>query len=224
MIDDGGNATAFRINHKYLPVDATATIAFETLYKEYIACGDRKLSIVVTPTIGVTKDSQCHVAMSKVAATLDLATKLYPLATNVACMNGPKSHIADATIKKGEPTLVPTTRKMKVAAAGATLGFACRVDGVVVELKSFADTGMLVPAWFCNSSIDKKDVNLKFNTLTVVIDSGVDADAAKHCKSKSIVDIQILVNTRALKVGDELQYSSMKQEIATSVKRPFDII
>ena len=208
-----------------MPVTTPTSIEFETLYKDYTACGEKKLPIIVAPTIGVTKEWAEYVVMAKVLAALDIAAKLYPHPTNIVCMSGPRSLIADANIKKGAITLVPSTRKMKVAAHGVTLGFLCRVDGLVIELNRAADAEMVVPAWFCNSSIDKKEVNLKLSTLTVVVDTAADtADGDKHYNSKSTIDIQILVNTRALKVGDELIYYQAVAPKGSTAKRPFDVI
>ena len=206
-----------------MPVTTPTSIEFETLYKDYTACGEKKLPIIVEPTIGVTKEWTEFVVMAKVLAALDIAAKLYPHPTNIVCMSGPKSLIADATIKKGAITLVPTTRKMKVAAHGVTLGFLCRVDGLVIELTQNANS--VVPAWFCNSAIDKKEVNLKISTMTVVVDTTADTEGGdKHYNSKSTIDIQILVNTRALKVGDELVYYQAVAPKGNTTKRPFDVI
>ena len=209
-----------------MPVTTPTPIEFETLYTTYNACGEKKLPTIMEPTIGVTTEWTEFVVMAKVLAALDIAAKLYPHPTNIVCMSGPKSLIADANIKKGAITLVPTTRKMKVAAHGVTIGFLCRVDGFVIELNRAADAEMVVPAWFCNSSIEKKEVNLKLSTLTVVVDTAADtADGDKHYNSKSIIDIQILVNTRVLKVGDELvYYQAATKESTASHKRPFDMI
>ena len=57
-----------------------------------------------------------------------------------------------------------------------------------------------------------------------MIDTGVDADGDKHYKLKSTVDIQILVNTRALKVGDELVHYQAAPKESKGNKRPFDVI
>ena len=207
-----------------MPVTTPTSIEFETLYKDYNACGEKKLPIIMEPTIGVTTEWTEFVVMAKVLAALDIAAKLYPHPTNIVCMSGPKSLIADANIKKGAITLVPTTRKMKVAARGVTLGFLCRVDGLVIQLSQAANS--VVPAWFCNSAIDKKEVNLKISTMTVVVDTTADTEGGdKHYNSKSTIDIQILVNTRALKVGDELvHYQAAPKESTASNKRPFDMI
>jgi len=222
-MDDGGNATTFRLNHKFLPVVTATTIKFEQMCKEYISCNDKKMPSIVTPTLDITKEWAHHVSMSKVAAAVDLAAKLYPHTTNIVCLTGPKSLVADAAIKKGELTLVPTTHKMKVVEAGSAHHlFICRVDGVAIELKSCIDNDDAVPAWFCNPTIEKKEVNMKFNMVTVEVDSVVGADGGKHCKSKSTIDIPVLVNTRALKVGDELLYLATPQIEAK--KRAYDLI
>ena len=223
-MDDCGDATVFRLNHKYLPVAKETAITFEKLCREYTSCIEKKLPFIVTPTIDIVKDWANHVALSKAAAALDLAVKLYPHTTNIVCLQGPKSLVVDAAIKKGELTLVPATNRMKVV-DGLTLGsapqnFTCRVDGVAIELTPYIDNDDAVPVWFCNSTIDKKDVNLKFIMVTVDIDSAVGGEV--HCKVKSTVDIPVLVNTRALKVGDELQYLAAHQKEGT--KRPFDMI
>ena len=57
-----------------------------------------------------------------------------------------------------------------------------------------------------------------------MIDIGADADGDKHYNSKSTIDIQILVNTRALKVGDELVYYQAAAPKGNTTKRPFDVI
>ena len=206
-----------------MPVTTPTSIEFETLYTTYNACGEKKLPTIMEPTIGVTTEWTEFVVMAKVLAALDIAAKLYPHPTNIVCMSGPKSLIADANIKKGAITLVPTTRKMKVAARGAPTSFLCRVDGLVIELSQNANS--VVPAWFCNSAIDKKEVNLKISTMTVVVDTTADTEGGdKHYNSKSTIDIQILVNTRALKVGDELVYYQAAAPKGNTTKRPFDMI
>ena len=76
MVDDDGTATAFHINHKYMPVTTPTSIEFETLYTDYNACGEKKLPIIMEPTIGVTTEWTEFVVMAKVLAALDIATKL----------------------------------------------------------------------------------------------------------------------------------------------------
>ena len=46
-------------------------------------------------------------------------------------------------------------------------------------------------------------------------------DGGKHYKSNATVDVPVLVNTRALKVGEELQLLAVAKE---TQKRKFDVI
>jgi hypothetical protein len=221
MIDDT-SVMVSRLDHKYMLMEKQTSIAFDTLCEKYIPAKS-KLPTIVAPTIDVSAEFVNRVVMAKVVLAVELATKLYPNPTNVVCLTGPKALIADAAIKKGGVTLVPTTHNVKVIAHDALKAstLACRVGAVTCAMSSCTDPDMTIPAWYCNSTIEKKDVNMKVVMVTVDIGGHVADDGGKQYKSNATVDVPVLVNTRALKVGDELQLLAVAKE---TQKRKFDVI
>ena len=82
-----------------------------------------------------------------------------------------------------------------------------------------------VPVWFCKSTTEKKDVNMKVSIVKVNVSVGVPGKGAKKSNepSSSSVDVPVLVNTCALNEGDSLAYY-VEEKVKSQVKRTFDLI
>ena len=62
---------------------------------------------------------------------------------------------------------------------------------------------------------------MKVVMVTIEIGSNGADDGGKHYESNATVDVSVLVNTRALKAGEELQLLAVAKE---TQKRKFDVI
>ena len=217
---DENDITIKEINHKFVVTDKVSTIAIGEVVDTYLV-QKSALPTIVAPTIEPSTKFTSAMATSKVIIALELATKLYPHPSNVVCLTVPKSLVADAAIKKGTLTLVPATHSLKIMDELRPCTFTCRVGGVKCELTRCVDDDMTVPAWYCNTTHDKKDVNMKVTTVSVDINAGIEGEGGKHYKSNSNIDIPVIVNTRAVKVGETLWLPAAAKE---STKRRFDVI
>ena len=215
------NITANVIDHKSEVTDKALVIVYQKAVDTYQVFRG-KLPTLVPPTIEMSTLLETRVATGKVLIALALAAKLYPTPSNIVCLTQPKSLVADAVIKKGALTLVPMTGSISIIdGEPRPYTFTSRVGGIKFELKPWLNDDMTVPAWYCNTAIDKKNVNMKFDIVSIDINAGVEGEGGKHYKSSSNIDIPVIVNTRAVKVGEDLVLPAQPKE---THKRRFDVI
>ena len=221
VVDDNCNAKVRTIDYKSEATD-TYDVPFKLLLGEYKPF-NQKLSELVSVDPEQNKAWAFNVVQAKVIIALNILSERYD-GMKVMCRT-PKSLFATEHIKRGECVLVPLTKKMKFTEnENDNSIFISGVDGKKVVLQSMGCSNA-VPVWFCNSTTEKKDANVKVSMVKVNVSVGVPGKGAKKSNdsSSSSVDVPVLVNTCALNEGDSLAYY-VEEKVKSQVKRTFDLI
>jgi hypothetical protein len=156
---------------------------------------------------------------------------------NVLVRESPNNKVFSLQVyKKGELVLVPVTKKVKIDDLSKYTGGAIDYcvwtcggdvpDGYAFTLMPTSASELATPAFFVKASEEATEVNMKVVMKEVDIHTLVVTKPAKAMKSTppSQVAIPLLINTKAVKYGDELHYLKPAKIESKSKKRPFDVI